>query len=400
MKNCMIIAYHFYPDGSVGAKRFNLFSNCLSKRLNVLDILTIKEKYIPEKDKTSLFGGNIYRTSIFPTYMFYGNKIIKAINNRLVVNLMPIDFYSAWILPILYHGIKIIKKDHIDTIIVTGPPFSPFIAAYLLCKIFKIDLIIDYQDPWFWDMDRKESLFRRKSNWIFEKIILKNAKKVIFNTEKAKEEYLNLSLKFKIAQKSYVIANPFFYEDNTEPKYLEKDKKVILYAGNFYGKRRLKYIFEPLLKLYDLKDLKKKISIHLFGKLHEEDEATIKQMDIKEIIYEHERINYKLLTSYMKGADILYLSQGDDHGLSVPYKFTDYLTIKRPILVVTSLNSSTYNFMKNLDSGIAADIDDPESIYNALKELLLSERKFSYRDIEKYSINNLSEEFYNIICNY
>jgi len=118
---------------------------------------------------------------------------------------------------------------------------------------------------------------------------------------------------------------------------------------------------------------------------------------LTETIFEHERIEYSLLYRYMKGADVLYLSQGEDHCYSVPYKLIDYLTIGKPILVVTDQGSSTYNFMRDLDCGVVANIDEPDSIYNALKQLLINERKFSYRGIERYSLENIAESYYEII---
>ena len=152
-------------------------------------------------------------------------------------------------------------------------------------------------------------------------------------------------------------------------------------------------------KLYSNGDLDNKIAIHVFGKIHDEDAELINKLGLSKIIIEHGKINYDLLTSYMKGADILYLSQGEDHRDCVPYKLTDYLTIGKPVLAVTSLNSATYNFMEGLDCGIAADIDDQDSIYKALKEILIDKKKFTFEGKEKYSIDNLSENFYKIITN-
>lgn len=393
-KKCLIIGYYFYPDSRVGAKRYNLLSNYLGKKIKTLDILTIKEKYLPEKDESSVYGGEIHRTGIFPRRQYDGNKIIKILS-KILLRVIPIDYHSAWIIPIFFKGIKITRKDNINTIIVTGPPFSPFVAAYLLSILFKVDLIIDYQDPWVFDDENGG----KKFNWFLEKLILKKAKKIIFNTQRTKDEYLKLDLKFSIHEKSFVINNPYQSKENIDPLYLEKDKKVILYAGNFYGKRRLKYIFEPLIKMFAKDELKNEISIHVFGEIHDEDAELIKKLNLTDIIFEHDRIEYSKLTRFMKGADILYLSQGDDHGYSVPYKLIDYITIGRPILAVTSLNSSTYNFMQGLDCGIAADINDPDSIFKALKELLIDEKKFSYNGIEKYSLDNIGEYYNTMITN-
>jgi len=181
--------------------------------------------------------------------------------------------------------------------------------------------------------------------------------------------------------------------------YLEKDKKVILYAGNFYGKRRLKYLFGPLLGIYGIYELKKNISIHVFGKLHEEDVELIKKLELSDIVVEHPRTSYSKLVRYMKGADILYLSQGEDHRDCVPYKLTDYLTIMKPVLTLTSLNSATYDFMQELNCGVVADIDNPDSISWALKELLQNGKEITFSGIEKYSLNNVAENYYRIINN-
>ncbi len=388
------MGYYFYPDGRIGAKRFNLFSHYFSKKTKVIDILTIKEDYIKEKDRTIVHSGNIYRTGFYPRHGYNGNVFLK-IFNKIFMRIAPIEYNSAWILPLVIKGFSIIKKDRIDTIIATGPPFSPFVAAFILSKIFKADLVIDYQDPWFFDEDNGG----RKLNMFLEKRIMKRASKIIFNTDRTKEEYLKLKLDFNIADKSYVINNPYYQKENAEPLYLEKNKKVIIYAGNFYGRRRLKYIFKPLLKLYPDGKLKDEIALHVFGPIHEEDAQLIKELDLSDVVVEHERIEYSKLIRYMKGSDILYLSQGEDHGYSVPYKLIDYMTISRPVLAVTSINSSTYNFMQGLDCGLAADIDDPESIYLALKELLMNNRGFSYNGIEKYSYENLGEQFLNLLTN-
>ena len=93
----------------------------------------------------------------------------------------------------------------------------------------------------------------------------------------------------------------------------------------------------------------------------------------------------------------MYLSQGTDHSDCIPYKLIDYLTIGKPILAVTSVNSATYNIMQELNSGIAADMKDPNSIYSALKELLINEKEFSYKGVDKYSLNNFGEEYYKLI---
>ena len=63
------------------------------------------------------------------------------------------------------------------------------------------------------------------------------------------------------------------------------------------------------------------------------------------MIINHERIEYHELLRYLKGADVLYIIQGNEHKYSIPYKLIDYLSVKKPILAVTSKFSATYNII-------------------------------------------------------
>ena len=83
-KKCLIISYYFSPDSSIGAKRCSLLSNFFYKKLKVLDILTIKEKYISDKDDTLIFGGKVFRIGYFPRYKSEGKKISDKIIRRIL----------------------------------------------------------------------------------------------------------------------------------------------------------------------------------------------------------------------------------------------------------------------------------------------------------------------------
>ena len=207
-KKCLIISYYFSPDSSIGAKRCSLLSGYLSKKMKVIDVLTIKEEYIEEKDPTLIYGGNIYRTGYFPKYKAEGKKIRNRIMRKILRKILPIDNYSGWIIPAFFKGIKIIIRDHIDTIIVTNPPFSQFAIGYLLSILFKVKLILDYQDPWNTAADG----FR--SCWILEKLCLKRAEIIIFNTQIMMDNYLKLGLDFNIKEKSLILTNPFLQKED------------------------------------------------------------------------------------------------------------------------------------------------------------------------------------------
>ncbi len=76
-KKCLIIGYYFYPDSRVGAKRYNLLSNYLSKKIKTLCKTSIN--MFPEKDGSLLWPGKIFRTVCFPTAAICGNQLIQSL---------------------------------------------------------------------------------------------------------------------------------------------------------------------------------------------------------------------------------------------------------------------------------------------------------------------------------
>ena len=108
-------------------------------------------------------------------------------------------------------------------------------------------------------------------------------------------------------------------------------------------------------------------------------------------------LNYNELLQYLKGADVLYIIQGNEHKYSIPYKLIDYLSVKKPILAVTSKYSATYNIINETESGEAADINESDSIYAALRNILVENKKYSFAGREKYSFENVFNEYLQII---
>ena len=110
------------------------------------------------------------------------------------------------------------------------------------------------------------SNLRKKINWFFEKRILQRADCLIFNTINAMKGYFALNLNFDIKEKSFVIPNAYIEYEVHQPKVLEKNKKTIVYAGNFYGSRSISYLFEPILRLISEGKLSfENFSVHIFG---------------------------------------------------------------------------------------------------------------------------------------
>lgn len=400
-KNILLISYYFAPSNIVGAKRFSYLSYCLSDAGFNIFVLTVKEKYNLPEDDSIPFSGKITRTSMLPPYYEKADTIFKKIIRRIWETFALADEYAGWIIPAIFKGIKVIRKNNVDKIIVTGPPFSQFIIGYILKAIFKKRFIIDYQDPWTFYLHLhgiKRNSSRYKFNLWLERKMLDKADKIVFNTNLAKIEYCKtFSFIKNIEEKSVVIENAFVPVNNIEPLSLEKNKKIILYAGNFYGERKLSYLFRPIQQLNEEGAISKdSLAIHVFGKITDEDKNYLSKYNFNNLVTEHNKVSTHEVLKFMKGADILYLPQGDDVNYSVPYKFFDYLSVKKPILAVTPVYSATAEVIKETGCGETGNINDSTSVYTALKKILCDKKNYTF-NAEQYTWASISSKYMKLI---
>ena len=398
-KKILLISYFYAPSSTSGSIRFSYLSKLLEEKNFEVHVVAIKEKYISDQDSEMPSAKFIHRTSIVPNFSYTSKNVIGRKFNRFIFKYSPIDPYLGWVIPGTLKTISVIKKNKIDKIIVTGPPFTQFLIGYFASLFTKAELYIDYQDPWFlWDS--YSSFFRakislKKVTLFIEKTILNRAKKIVLNTSVAMDEYVkkfpHISDKFTFITNAY----PVLKEQNGIS--LEKDKIVILYAGIFYGERRLSYLLEALEKLIKNNEVgSDEIRIHVFGEILPEDIELIEKLNLKNIVVEHERISYQKVLQYMKGADILYLTQGYDHRHCIPYKLIDYLSVKKPIFSLTSKDSATYKVMKEINCGEVAEMKNPESVYGALKKLIKN-KDYTFEGTEKYSWNSITENYIKLL---
>ena len=196
-KSILVITFHFAPSSVVGGKRFSFLSNRLHEYSCKIHILTIRKKYLLKKDDSLPFSGTVYRTSMFPPFPFSGKNIFKKAFLRVWTKYMClIDPYSGWIIPALKKGITILKRYKIDTIIVTGPPFSPVLSALLLSILFRTRLIIDYRDPWTthpWSIrDKYGNIFFKVITCILEKLAVRLSSDLVFTSHIMRRRFLEV----------------------------------------------------------------------------------------------------------------------------------------------------------------------------------------------------------------
>ncbi len=234
--NILLISYFFPPDQRVGGYRPYSFAKQLpdfdvnvtvltsieeNQKNTIIDDLNVKDIYCAKKTNLRELG---YKTKILALL-----ELLKL--DKLF--LFP-DPYFPWIRRATKLGKKILKKQKIDAILVTGPPFSTFLVGYNLSKKYNIPLILDYRDPWLGNP------FDDYSFNFLEKRVKKNEKRIIEQADMlitVGNEYAELIAdNINIDPSEFnIVFNGYFAKDKKE-RDIKKLEKVftISFFGNFY----------------------------------------------------------------------------------------------------------------------------------------------------------------------
>lgn len=400
-KNILIISLSFAPNAKVGSRRVGYLSEMFEKYGYNCFVLTVKEKYYLQKDCSVPYGGTIYRTGMYPSFTLpaSNNTLFQRIFHRIWSDYFSLgEPYNGFILPSLFKGLKIIRKHDIEVIIVSVPPVSPMISGLLLSWLTRTRLIIDYRDPWTTNSLFLENLSAKKElSKFIEKLVVKQASDLIFCSGVMRDEFLEHYSRHTKAR-CHVITNGLSIRDNVRPLYLEKTKKVMLYAGSFYGERKLQLLLDPLYHLQRKGIINKdNFCLYIFSILSKEDREAIKKNGLVDLVKEHALVNYQTIIKYMKGADILFLPSGSDVNYAIPYKFFDYLSVKRPIFTVAPRNSAIAQLMNRIDCGRLAFEDSQESIQKTLCKMITENETYSFSGFEQFSWDEISKKYEDVI---
>jgi len=361
-------------------------------------VLTLREKYVSQKDDSLNFAGIVHRTGMYPSYPIKKNSRLKKVLNRLWNDyLCVVDPFSGWILPALIKGLKVIKNNKIDLIIATGPPFSSMVVGFLLSIMTNNKLIIDYRDAWTGYRTHYCKLFGKKINQLCERWSIRRASALVFCSRIMKEEFISRLGNYTRAS-YHVVPNGFHNKDAIQPLSLGNGRKNIVYAGSLYGERRVKLLAKPLFHL--LKEgliTKDTFCLHVFGKVNDQDRDQIMKYGLQDMIEQHPPVPYAQMLKYLRAADILFLPSGSDVSYAIPFKFYDYLSVKRPILAVAPKNSAVSEMMNKIDCGKLALINSEKSILKELRTMLSEEREYSFSGAERYTWHETFRKYIEVI---
>jgi glycosyltransferase involved in cell wall biosynthesis len=401
-RGILIISFHFPPSTKVGGKRFAALTQLLINRYPNLHILTVKKKHISPSDDTIPYKGTVHRAGMFPSPPISktDNNLIKRVWRRLWEDYLCIlDLYAGWILPAVFKGLKVIRQNDIKLVIATGPPFSPMLVGFLLKILCRTKLILDYRDPWSNHDARPILPFYKTLNRLCERLVVRQSSALVFCSRIMLENF-SKSVARNVESFYYVIHNGFHGRDTVQPLSFEGSYKTMIYAGKFYGERKIELLAKPLFRLVK-EDLinENSFRFHVFGQISDRDKKIIRKYNLQHMIVEHLPVPYGQIVRYLKGADILFLPSGSEVNYAIPFKFYDYLSVKKPIFAVAHEDSAVAELMKTIDCGCVAKIGSEESIVTNLRKIISENRQYSFSGANQFTWNEIACKYSAVIDN-
>lgn len=301
-------------------------------------------------------------------------------------NLINRDFfYCKWVNKAYHSGINVFTKNHVSAIYTRANPISVCDVGIRLKKRFHVPLIMHFTDPvpapieWTQDIKKRTRQIKQMRSF------LPMADSVSFGNNHMLS-YVESTLGLSLSKKVFVSPDPAATSFKRLPMAIsETNSFILLFLGNIYGNRKPGRLFNAI------ENLSKEYSIvlNLYGDNNGDFPSFVNVCKRTNDIY-----------SAMQNSDVLVDIDGDDKDpVFISSKLKDYLSVNRPILSITPINSPSRDLMYGLHSVVCSknEVSDIEASLRFLIQKKFIDSDFDERlgIIEKFNPKVIASE---IIC--
>jgi hypothetical protein len=387
----LLISWYFPPDNAIAAIRLGKMAGFLEETGHEIRVITPDAASDDRSLAVELDHGAITRTRYLdldgrfnPVSRSHGRNAahaaewprrqsglrrIRRVFGRLYRNvvLYP-DKRVDWCLTLAPALNRMIRAERPDVILVSGPPFSSFLAAAYAGWRHGIPWIAEFRDRWVDDPYMDEPGWRRRLGGLLERLLLRRAAGIVTVSGVWSRFYAG---KYRLPTET--VMNGFdpkdFTLDLAPPKGLPLR---LLHAGTIYpGKRDPRPLFQAIRNAGFGPD---EIRVQFYGHQLGVVRALADEMGLGETVEIRDAIPYKDAIALQKQADVLLLMQWNDPADegNVPAKIFEYLASNRQILGLGPLSGVPATLVRERRAGHFAN--DPGEIAAHLKRWIEEKR--------------------------
>jgi glycosyltransferase involved in cell wall biosynthesis len=393
----LLFTFAFAPRNDVGTFRNLKFSKYLARLGYELFIFTAdhtNDFHDLELNREIPANAKVFRKKFFLT----NTKILSALTvkptffSHLKHSIRYIFFspdkWIWWGIFFLPKMIKIIRKEKINIVMVSGGPASSFVIGYLLKKMLKIKLVLDFRDPWTQlPVNLIQSRFRKRIAYYWEKRCVLNSDLLIVCTKSVKEDFLK---RYNPQAQILQITSGFDLEDYTGylnvPK-KESNKKIFIYAGKCtiyrdeYNPIMLIKAFVKMVEIYNLSNCE----LHLIGLTDNDTKKMIDEIKNDYIFY-YDIMPKSSMNDFFINADIfVHFNYPEKKKDTIGQKLCQYAIFNKPIITFNATEGDMYDFITNFELGECSVNDDLDKMVVLFYKAYNGEIKICDNPAEKLS---------------
>jgi glycosyltransferase involved in cell wall biosynthesis len=266
-------------------------------------------------------------------------KILKLIYQKIRDFIVWPDKWVWWVPFAIIKGSKIIKLENIKTVYVVTPPHSATIIGYILKIFFRVNLVLDFRDPWANDVDivMPTSLHKFMHRKI-EKTIVRAADAVITTTS-FHTAYFRSILPKKHEKKVFTITNGVDLNQFELNNSTDLECFTIIHAGNFDPSRSPRGFLEAISSIdKNFPNIFGKDSVRLYGNINPLVADYIEEYKLGSIVHQMGIKPYDEIVKIISEAAILLLVVHNDPSTPkycIPAKLFEYMATGRPIIAIS-----------------------------------------------------------------
>ena len=405
MPRVLVVTYDFPPSMAMGAQACAQIARYLPLYRWEPVVLTVEERYGENIGACSgqQFPWHVVRTSVIP----HPTVLYRSLKSRLgwgdrrtagndgndgeterggtlrrwVLSMFLIgDAYTGWLLPAVVAGLKAIRRDGVEHLFSSGPPWTAHLVGLTLSWVSGRPWLAHFRDPWNQGEQWQCKPVSALSRWIdgvLERMIVKRAAFVVCVTDQHTDMFRAMYGDVP-SNKFVTVPNGF---DEAEWEWAEPakevaspgrgDRFVISYAGQLYQARNPFPLFRALRALIEAGYVDaKRVQIELIGWCEMAEGRRVEEMaaecGIGDCVNLRGPRSRAETLQKLAGSDLLLLL-AEGLTVQIPGKTYEYLRTGRPILALTS-EGAVADLLRRAGGSWVVDPVDEKGMVAALRE--------------------------------
>lgn len=330
-----------------------------------------------------------------------GSETLSRKLRRYILSFLVLpDGLRSWIWPAVFQAVRIVRREKIQCILTSCPPYSAHLVGLLVKWITGVRWVADFRDPWM--TTGAKALYPTCTaslaieRWM-ERSVVRNADRVIANTEML-HEGLKKSHSSISPDRFICIPNGFDSEFFSHFTHFRREEVfTITYTGSLYFGRTPEPVFQAVRDLLQEGMIgPQRIRIRLVGQCEIVDgrptSDLIKRYGLEDIVNILEPVPYKKAIELVKQSHLALLL-APNQPYQIPAKVYDYMGVGTRVLALAN-EGATANLVKDTGIGAAFDPSDIAGIKGfigrSLGEREASTCSFKPDAVKQYDLNSIS----------